>query len=135
MPAATKGDLDEKWEQINQQPGVLLGDQNRIVNSERTLQLEIERIPRGVRFSYLNGGNQPIVEPEVRWGLVDIEFGYSNGHTTITFVFFNKGWWSGLRLHTQSLRFHSRGPFPSRVALMAAFGRAHSRKKNSGRGL
>jgi len=132
MPAATQSNLDEKWEQINQKPGILLGDQDRIVNSERTLQLEIDRVPKGVRFSYLNSSSEPIVEPEVRWGLVDIEFGYSNGHTTITFVFFNKGWWSGLRLHTQSLRFHSRGPFPSLVALMAAFGRASSGSRPTG---
>lgn len=132
MPTATQDHLEQKWAQINDQPGIVLVDQEYLVNHDGSLRLEIYRTTKGVEFIYVNPANEPVVEPEVRLGLVDIEFGHTNGYTIITFVFLNKGWWSGLRLHSKSLHFNSRGPYHSCPTLMASFGRADSGKGSTG---
>lgn len=117
--APAKSELDEKFEAIQQQPGIKVVDQGYLANADETVRLEVARIPGGVQLIYVNPANEPIVEPIIRRGLVDILFDVI-GQTTVTFVFNSFGYWSALRLYSHWLLWNSRGPYQSREALLDA---------------
>lgn len=120
MPEApTQPELDRKFDEILQQPGIKRDDQGYLVNADGSLRVEISREPSGVKLQYLNPRNESIVDPTIRPGLVDILFDRAGPHTVITFIFENHGFWSGLKLHGTTLRTVFRGLFTAREDLMS----------------